>query len=72
MQFLFGTRWKLIPRECMGVLAKWAEIGSTEFIKEQRQKVYCILAGQLLWKGPTTINTCEGLDWKRALALHLW
>ena len=45
---------------------------ATEFIREQRQRVYCVLAGQLLWEGPQTVNTCWGMDWKRALALHLW
>ncbi|KAL8559558.1 hypothetical protein ACOMHN_018721 [Nucella lapillus] len=62
-----------IARQMVAVqLAKWAEMGATEFIGEQRQRVYCLLAGQLLWGGPQTINTCAGLDWKRALALHLW
>nr|KAG5698811.1 hypothetical protein BaRGS_019663 [Batillaria attramentaria] len=47
---------------------------ATDFIREQRQRVYCLLAGQLLWggDGQTAINTCFGMDWKRALALHLW
>lgn len=45
---------------------------ATDFIREQRLRVYCILAGQLLWEGPPVINTCCGMDWKRALALHLW
>ena len=45
---------------------------ATDFIREQRLRVYCILAGLLLWEGPPVINTCCGMDWKRALALHLW
>ena len=44
-----------------------------EFISKLRQKVYCLLAGQLVWNsGETEVNTCEDLDWKRALAMHLW
>lgn len=55
-------------------LAKWAELGATDFIPEQRQRVYCLLAGQMLWSGAQQppVNTCLGMDWKRALALHLW
>lgn len=55
-------------------LAKWAEMGATEFIREQRQRVYCLLAGQLLWgeDGGALVNTCLGMDWKRAFALHFW
>ena len=39
-------------------------------------KIYALLSGQLVWRAPvepyTMINTCETMDWKRALALHLW
>ncbi|GFR91115.1 nuclear pore complex protein Nup98-Nup96-like [Elysia marginata] len=54
-------------------LANWAEQGAIEFMSELRQKVYCLLAGQLVWDSrDTQVNTCEGLDWKRALAMHMW
>ncbi|KAK7096689.1 nuclear pore complex protein Nup98-Nup96-like [Littorina saxatilis] len=62
-----------VPRQMVAVqLAKWAEMGVTEFIREQRQRVFCLLAGLLIWDGPQSVNTCCGMDWKRALALHLW
>ncbi|XP_025085972.1 nuclear pore complex protein Nup98-Nup96-like [Pomacea canaliculata] len=62
----------VVRQMVMVQLAKWAEMKVTDFIREQRQRVYCILAGVLFWDGPSPINTCYGLDWKRALALHLW
>ncbi|WAQ99160.1 NUP98-like protein [Mya arenaria] len=46
---------------------------ANNFINETLLKVYSLLAGQLvLTCSGMTVNTCEGLDWKRALALHLW
>ena len=42
----------------------------------ERLKLYMLMAGLMWWepKGnfPYGINVCEGLDWKRSLALHLW
>ncbi|RUS87265.1 hypothetical protein EGW08_004945 [Elysia chlorotica] len=63
-----------ITRQMLAMqLESWAEQGAIEFITELRQKVYCLLAGQLVWQSQETqINTCEGLDWKRAFAMHLW
>ena len=43
------------------------------FIDEERIKIYALLAGAMVW--PLTrdiVNVCEGLDWKRVLAVHLW
>ena len=43
------------------------------FINETRLKIYSLLSGQLVLSSPANlVNTCEGLDWKRSLALHLW
>ena len=43
------------------------------FINETRLKIYSLLSGQLVLSSPASlVNTCEGLDWKRSLALHLW
>ncbi|BFZ15130.1 hypothetical protein BsWGS_18167 [Bradybaena similaris] len=54
-------------------LDKWAELDAFQFINEERQKIYCLLGGHLVWCcHDQEINTCQGLDWKRALALHLW
>ncbi|XP_059161222.1 nuclear pore complex protein Nup98-Nup96-like isoform X2 [Physella acuta] len=54
-------------------LQKWAELEASQFISKVRQKIYCLLAGQLVWYSKDQeINTCEKLDWKRSLALHLW
>ncbi|KAK3793945.1 hypothetical protein RRG08_023041 [Elysia crispata] len=54
-------------------LESWAEQGAIDFISELRQKIYCLLAGQLVWHAKEIpVNTCEGLDWKRAFAMHLW
>jgi len=44
-----------------------------EVINEDRLKVYSLLGGQLVLSSDClTVNTCEGLDWKRNIALHLW
>ncbi|KAH9492375.1 Nuclear pore complex protein Nup98-Nup96 [Bulinus truncatus] len=64
-------------------LALWAEHNTCQFISPLRLKIYCLLAGQLVWhssylneevleSSSEKINSCLGLDWKRALALHLW
>lgn len=55
------------------------------FINEERIKIYALLAGIMVWSlsRDTTnlsrdelrahvVNVCEGLDWKRVLAVHLW
>ncbi|CAL1530884.1 unnamed protein product [Lymnaea stagnalis] len=80
----------IATRQMVGLqLANWAEIDAYQFIDELRLKVYCLLAGQLVWhtscfrkntegkdevwgRKELEINSCHGLDWKRAFALHLW
>ncbi|XP_066286606.1 nuclear pore complex protein Nup98-Nup96-like isoform X2 [Branchiostoma lanceolatum] len=62
------------PREVLGKqLSDWEELKADRFISDSRLRVYALLAGKPVW--PATngeINTCENLDWKRALAVHLW
>ena len=54
-------------------LDKWCELEMCQFVSSWRLKIYCLLGGHLLWTTKDTeVNTCQGLDWKRALALHLW
>ena len=58
------------------------------FFNEERIKIYALLAGAMVWPlsrdfarnlsrdesqvMPRDVNVCEGLDWKRVLAVHLW
>ena len=58
------------------------------FINEERIKIYALLAGTMVWRmsrdtaclsrdelqtvSHNVVNVCEGLDWKRVLAVHLW
>ena len=38
-----------------------------------RLRVYVVLAGLMVWEAyDCQVNVCQGLDWKRSLALHLW
>ncbi|XP_071847086.1 nuclear pore complex protein Nup98-Nup96-like isoform X3 [Apostichopus japonicus] len=54
-------------------LVDWRELEADQFIAPEYLKVYALLAGILVWPSSKgEINTCENLDWKRALALHLW
>lgn len=51
----------------------WTENRADAFITEDRLRVFALLAGITVWE--TThgkINTCEGMDWIKALAHHLW
>lgn len=53
----------------------WGKQGVQDSIHHLRLKLYVLLAGLLTWHQQsgeqTHVNTCEGLDWKRSLALHL-
>ncbi|XP_033631554.1 nuclear pore complex protein Nup98-Nup96-like isoform X1 [Asterias rubens] len=54
-------------------LSDWHEMGVDKFIAPEYLQVYALLAGQLVWQSShNSINTCQNLDWKRALAVHLW
>lgn len=63
-----------IPRQMLvKQFEEWIELGVDNFINEMRLKIYSLLSGQLVLSSPgNSVNTCEGLDWKRSLALHLW
>ena len=39
-----------------------------------RVLIFMLLAGILTyaWEGMETLNSCSGLDWRRAFAVHLW
>ncbi len=42
-------------------------------IHPHRLVLYVILAGLMIWDGQGVyVNTCESLDWRQALGLHLW
>ncbi|XP_077519119.1 nuclear pore complex protein Nup98-96 isoform X3 [Amblyomma americanum] len=56
-------------------LDHWKKYKHDRYMNPERLRVYALLSGLMVW--PTsdhnlTINCCAGLDWKRALALHLW
>ncbi|XP_006825402.1 nuclear pore complex protein Nup98-Nup96-like [Saccoglossus kowalevskii] len=54
-------------------LSDWEENGAINFMDESRIRVNTLLAGCPVWiSSRGNINTCEMLDWKRALAVHLW
>lgn len=58
------------------------------YINAERIKIYALLAGAMVWDISRdtanippgelqsiprhVVNVCEGLDWKRVLAIHLW
>ncbi|XP_041462451.1 nuclear pore complex protein Nup98-Nup96-like isoform X3 [Lytechinus variegatus] len=54
-------------------LIHWEQLRADQFIADEYLKVYSLLAGQLVWQSSRgAVNVCEDLDWKRALAVHLW
>ncbi|KAJ9574028.1 hypothetical protein L9F63_008554, partial [Diploptera punctata] len=54
-------------------LVNWQEVEADSFVHRDRMKLLMLVAGIPLFTGThDTINVCEGLDWKRAFALHLW
>lgn len=54
-------------------LLNWEQNGAYKFIKDERILLYAVLAGLLLWENVHgTVNCCKNLNWKQALALHLW
>uniref|UniRef100_T1IPI4 Nuclear pore complex protein Nup98-Nup96 n=1 Tax=Strigamia maritima TaxID=126957 RepID=T1IPI4_STRMM len=53
-------------------LENWEELKADKYISNERLKIFALLAGTLVWPSSIgCINTCENLDWKRALAIHL-
>ena len=54
-------------------LIHWEQLRADQFVADEYLKVYSLLAGQLVWQASRgEVNICEDLDWKRALAVHLW
>uniref|UniRef100_V5H4S5 Putative nucleoporin 98 n=1 Tax=Ixodes ricinus TaxID=34613 RepID=V5H4S5_IXORI len=54
-------------------LDHWRKFKHDRHIEDERLRVYALLAGLMIWpSSEKTINCCADLDWKRALALHLW
>ncbi|XP_003699361.2 nuclear pore complex protein Nup98-96 isoform X2 [Megachile rotundata] len=54
-------------------IALWQDADVDENISVDRLKLYALIAGEpLVSSKHGHINVCEGLDWKRALAAHLW
>ena len=42
-------------------------------VDDHHLRLYVLLSGLLVWLvTKKEINLCEGLEWKRSLALHLW
>ena len=54
-------------------LARWTEVQADARMAEERVALYSLAAGLPVWGGSGgQVNTCEGLEWRRALAQHLW
>lgn len=55
-------------------LVDWRNLQVDAFIPEERLKVFALLSGTPVWQSSDkkSINVCSELDWKRALAVHLW
>ncbi|OBS74662.1 hypothetical protein A6R68_14816 [Neotoma lepida] len=55
-------------------LADWHQLQADCFIQDERLRVFALLAGKPVWQlsEQKQINVCSQLDWKRALAVHLW
>ncbi|KAK7077511.1 Nuclear pore complex protein Nup98-Nup96 [Halocaridina rubra] len=73
----------LLAQSCMGdespcqilaqQLSNWAEGGTDSLMSSSRLILYALLAASPTHHASNmTVNTCQGLDWKRAFALHLW
>ena len=54
-------------------LAVWDKTGATDFITPERLRVYALLAGLVVWEtGKLILSSCQGVEWQRNLAVHLW
>ncbi|KAK9402698.1 nuclear pore complex protein Nup98-Nup96 [Crotalus adamanteus] len=55
-------------------LADWHQLQADVFIRDERLRIFCLLAGKPVWQlsEKRTINVCSQLDWKRSLGIHLW
>ncbi|KAL4230158.1 Nuclear pore complex protein Nup98-Nup96 [Mactra antiquata] len=63
-----------IPRQIIsGYIDEMMELNVENFFHETRLKIYGLLAGKLvLSSSSVSVNACDGVDWKRAVGLHLW
>jgi nuclear pore complex protein Nup98-Nup96 len=60
----------------------WVKSGTDVFIDEDYRKVYCLIAGEATYGASSKsedpfltvdrVRLTQGLDWKRAFALHYW
>ncbi|KFM59064.1 Nuclear pore complex protein Nup98-Nup96, partial [Stegodyphus mimosarum] len=63
----------LVRKLISNQLLNWEQNGAYKFIKYNRIALYALLSGMLIWENVyETVNCCKNLDWKQALALHLW
>ncbi|XP_022377491.1 nuclear pore complex protein Nup98-Nup96 isoform X2 [Enhydra lutris kenyoni] len=55
-------------------LVDWQQLQANCFIQDERLRIFALLAGKPVWQltEHRQINVCSCLDWKRALAVHLW
>ena len=54
-------------------LGLWMENRTDAYITNDRLRIFSLLAGIPIWETSNTkINTCEGMDWIKAIAHHLW
>lgn len=56
-------------------LTLWEEREIDTYMDTNRLKIYVLLSGLMVWRSvnsSTCINICENVDWRCALALHLW
>ncbi|XP_071536079.1 nuclear pore complex protein Nup98-Nup96-like [Panulirus ornatus] len=62
------------PRQILAQqLSNWAEGGTDALMAHSRLILYSLLAALPIHQAShTTVNTCQGLDWRRAFAIHLW
>ena len=54
-------------------LSRWTEVHADSKMAEERVALFSLVAGSPVWEGTKgRVNSCQGLEWKRALASHLW
>ena len=55
-------------------LERWGEVRADQHMEQERVALYSLVAGCPVWSGSgaSPVNTCSGLEWRRALAQHLW
>ncbi|XP_026470889.1 nuclear pore complex protein Nup98-Nup96-like [Ctenocephalides felis] len=54
-------------------LISWRDVEGDLFISPMRLRAFLLVAGIPVFESTHgMINICEGLDWKRSLAVHLW